>query len=279
MNEMVAMAKAVRAISDLQKIDVWDVPGFLAHLWEAWEAHPDFDAYYDEVKHEPRIYRPVCVAIFRHEPGAGGHNESYIFADLQTLVGRLPWGKRTFGGEFHEFHAIEPHVPVSPYFIGWLSYSYHGSGKVQRARMELKRLLPADLHKLITAARRHHRRAKHFHVAPEEMVIERGTGKVILPERYATRTKQRIFIEDCIEPADMVLLDQYIDPDEFYRAATGKYKPEEVAALMKILQPGLFGDIAPIRAGPARIRKVKTPAKARPVAAGQTALPWQNQAK
>ncbi len=212
-------ARAIRAIADAAGIEPAEVPAFLARLWEGWENHPAYPGWCDpgEIGFAPRvdIYNPIAVAVFEHELG-----RSYIISDLQDLIASLEWGRRNLG-EFAGIEPIPPDFPVSRWYTLVWGQSPRGRGNAYLSRRALKKYLPPHLHRWVNKAR-------WYNTRPKSVLLE--------PGEQTSKTKKELFIERLLTPEVREEIARYIDPNDFWRAATGRVPAEEVPDLFKVRQ-------------------------------------------
>ena len=177
-------------------------------LWEAWCAHPDY--------HEAES--PACVGVFTHPPGRGGHVESYIIGDFQGVLANVRWGERKLG-DFAGIVPVWADIPVDPFFITVISTSLKSkAARAKAARDELKRLLPPKLRPLVSLARKANARRKGAFLK--------------IGEESTKLTKRELFLARWLNAATRAELEVYIALDDFWRCATGRVHPFEVADLI-----------------------------------------------
>lgn len=266
---LVAVCRAVEAISAALDIESGRVFERLAKLWAEWLVHPD---YVDWIRrdYEPDILSPFAVGVFTHEEGIRG-SESYIVSSLRDIISAIDWGERTLG-EFHDIVPIWPEFnlpPIARYRQVVLSASPKGAGNAYECRMELKRLLPDCLHKWLTWARKTNRRPKYELLevlatcnldrsVSRREVVTWMKDQANWPDWYAGHTKAELVTLGCeimpdgywgrllnkqgrsdvirgnriLPPDVLVQIRVYIDPMDFWRAATGRIKSTKVADLV-----------------------------------------------
>lgn len=235
-----AMVWAIRTIADLHQIRPVEVPVLLVTWWQAWESHEVFEWYYGAGERQFRLWNPVVMAAFRHEPGAGGRTLSYVVGNVQDCVTSIDWGERSYGGKFYAMLPIRAGIYPSRTNIMALSFSYHGAGGAWRARMMLKALLPPTLHRYVSLARKFNSRPKR-HMVPISEEEAQTKPASWLPPAYRRLSKAELFFQEIVADEDKALLRDYIEPVVFWKCATGRVNPEEVADHI-IHQPDLFGE-------------------------------------
>ncbi len=223
MSDPLKHVRAIRAIADALGIKPVEVPAFLARLWKGWENHPVYPEWYksDETGFTPRfdLYNPVAVAVFEHERG-----KSYLISDLQDLIASLEWGKRNLG-DFAGIVPIPPDFPASRWHtLVWGQSSPRGRGNAYLCRQALKKYLPSRLHRWVN-------RARWYNARPKSVFLE--------PGEQTTKTKKEIFVER-LPPDAREEIARYIALDDFWRAATGRVRAEEVPGLFRVRQMELW---------------------------------------
>jgi len=159
----------------------------------------------------------MAVAVFRHPPGRGGRTESYIIGPARDLFAHIPWGEKKLG-EFVGIVEEWPGCPTDPYFVLVWSFSLKSkAAQAKAARDELKRFLPKKLHRLITLARR-------INASPRWRLLEIGSTD--------KRTKEQLFIDEVLNEEDRRAIGIYMDPHDFWRAATGRVPHDKIAELI-----------------------------------------------
>jgi len=109
-------------------------------------------------------------------------------------------------------------IPVDPFFITVISTSLKSkAARAKAARDELKRLLPQKLRPLVSLARKANARKKHVFLKVGE------TTKL---------TKRELFFARWLDAATRAELAIYIEAEDFWRCATGRVHPSEVAGLV-----------------------------------------------
>jgi len=228
-------------------------PYLLAHWWTAWEAHPDYANTYapDAHGYAPSFHllQPQVMGVWRHPPGRGGHNESYVISTPQDVLASLAWGNRTFGGTFAGIQPIHPSAPVSRYRIVTWAFSYKGAGGAYVARMRLKALLPREVHPWISKARSTNSRPKH-HLYPFPVDPRRIRYVPPVYDSYRTRSKGEIWLEEKMPAAVRQAISRYLEPIDFWRCATGRVHPDEVEPLIQAHIRQTWADVPPPIAKP-----------------------------
>ena len=234
------------AIANALQVHPADVPRLLDLWWKAWEQHPAFDWYYepDQYGYAPSkdVWTPVVMAVFEHEPGAGGRTESYLVGDVQDCLApmNIRWGERTLG-TFAGLAPILADIPVSRIRTVAVSWSYKGSGGAFCARQWLKALLPRKVHPCISRARRANRRRKSDYLQdPDDPTLYRDKDR--WPDWYRKKTKAELFIEHDLSEAERKTISNYMDLMDFWRCATGRVHPDQVQNLVTH-QMSLFDDL------------------------------------
>ena len=226
------LARAVRALCDALLIFPADVPVLLAAWWQAWETHPAFRSYYTPGRDgfvPPRsLLKPVVMGAWRHAPGRGGHDRSYLIGAPGDVLAGLDWGDRTYGGTFIGLLPIIPDAPVHPSRTTMWAFSYKGAGGAYEARLRLKQLLPRVVHPWISKARSANAHPKRLLVPASD---PSKPGK--LPDAYRRRTKGEIWVEEHLPEQIRRTVAAYMDPDDFWRCATGRVHPDKVEGLVR----------------------------------------------
>jgi hypothetical protein len=260
--------RAFQVIHDVTGLDYVDIPAFLANCWKAWAAHRDY-----EVGPYTSPYSPHVVGVFEHDvekDGPGDEPESYIISPLMDVIASIPWGEKSLG-PFKEILPIWSDCPVDPEMILVWSHSWKGAGGAARCRWKLKELLPKEFHRWISKTRTANSSPKHKllgkalatyehwdHRQFDEAMTSRAypedydgphrnwslfsamkTDRNLQPDSYRKRTKAQLWIE-LVLLAEVPEIVGWIDPEDFWRAATGRVKPNEVEGLMRRRQPELF---------------------------------------
>lgn len=243
--------RAFRAIHSATELRYIDIPAWLVVCWRAWTAHRD---YAPPSKHGS-IYNPKVVGVFEHDvekDGPGDEAESYIISGLMDVLSAVSWGEKSLG-PFKEIIPIWQDCPTDPQRQLVWSFSWKGAGGASRCRMRLKALLPRRLQRYVSKARTANRRPKHHYLvhvltdlgyAKAEIDELIGSNKMyqmkldrnVQPAEYRDRTKAEFFLQFDIEPEDLHLLQTIIDPMDFWRAATGRCRPDQVDELIRVRQ-------------------------------------------
>ncbi|MBU0493916.1 MAG: hypothetical protein KKB13_18870 [Chloroflexi bacterium] len=231
---------------------------WLEQLWAAWQAHPDYEWYYQRDGYGFQIplvwHSPVAVMRFTHDLGIRG-NWSALIAPLPDLLASRAWGERTLG-VLAGVAPITPDLSVNRVRIAVLQGSPKGGGNAVECRMVLKQLLPRKLHRLVSKARGTVRHPKWRYlplelVAPAPIGLPREAREQLVrtpalqPAWYRDHTKAELFAwgADLIphETNDQYYLTHeerqalapYVDPLRFYQIATGQVRSIEVIGLVR----------------------------------------------
>jgi hypothetical protein len=241
--------RSIQAICTALEIEPKELlPGRLAHWWQAWEAHPQYEAFYqsDQSGFAPvfDILKPQVMGVWRHQSGRGGHTESYVIGTPADVLSSLRWGNRTYGGRFIGFQPILPEALPSKYRIATWSFSYKGAGGASIARMRLKALLPREVRPWIHKARSANSRPK-YHLYPFKVDSQRPREVPEEFSHYRTRTKGEIWVEEVLPDYIKLIIGRYMSLVDFWRCATGRVHPDEVEPLIRahVRQFWVSGDV------------------------------------
>jgi hypothetical protein len=197
----------------------------------AWCAHPSYE---DCNSRDP--LNPHVRAVFKHPPGRGGKEFSFVIGSMQDLISpqNIRWATRSLG-DFHCLAPMESDTPVHPHKILSLSYSLNGAGFVFTARMRLKELLPKHLHRFISEARRVNRKPKHWFLSSGDPATDKRL-KESQPEWYRKKSKGELWVELGLKEQDRKEIRLIMDPLDFWECATGRVHPDDIESRLNQLR-------------------------------------------
>lgn len=227
----------------------------LRHYRQAWQAHPQFEhlrALGLMLPFQQETWAMVAL-VFRHAPGVGGREYSFVIGALDDLPTAWDWATHTRIGDFVGLSALPDELACDPYRLLLVASTHDGRARGFHARMELKRLLPPKLRKLVSYYRRAKREPKAVYLAAALacnggvpflkddtygalLEMERANRKAgTLPEWYVCRTKAELWAEQLRAQNATVAaqLAYWIAPEDFYRAVTGQVAPQDVRGLFR----------------------------------------------
>lgn len=251
-----------KAVGDDWRIALPAVIDKLRHYRNAWEQHPQFEhlRQFPElawIDFEDETWAEVLVA-FRHKPGVDGLEHSFVVGDVREMGAIYAWATRTRIGDFDGIYALPHDFACDPENPVMYPYTHEGRARGYHARMELKRLLPAHLRKYVGKYRRAKKGQKYFYLAEplpcngytphldgRDVKLLQTCGKNLSaqPEWYRARTKADLWVEKLryTNPVLYAQIDYWIDPKDFYLAATGQMKPTRVEGCFKRLPNSIGG--------------------------------------
>lgn len=189
----------------------------VASFWQAWTLHPS----YKDPEDPQLIFDVPAAGVWEHEPGRGGHTESYVISFLPSVISSISWGQRTYGGEFLGLFPIWLDAPFSFERICTISFSYKGAGGAAEARARLRKMMPKIVRPYIRQARSVNWRTKALLVKGRDLTAEE-----------LKRTKGEIFMQDMIPAIVLLEINKFMTPADFWRCATGRVHPNNVSDLL-----------------------------------------------
>lgn len=162
-----------------------------------WEQHPAFSD-------NGNPYLVMVVWVFRHPPGLGGQRESYLISEIDDLQ-NLKWGMKRKDWRLTGIRPISPTLPVHDSRVLLLANGTSGRSAAYLCRMELKRLLPGRLKRMVSRLRRPPFKRKHEylgqalpkwgHVATNYNVYIDPHRPQPLPDWFARVTVRDLWVE------------------------------------------------------------------------------------
>lgn len=211
----------------------------IIELAAAWAAHPDYKS-----AGSTDVHNPYCVGLYRHEPGREGRTVFCLVAPLASVIGKYAWCLSRMG----EFIGIGP-VPeewiIDPYRIGFVNNSPRTqASRGFFCRTRLREVLPGQVRKYITQARRVNRAPKTRFLPGGYTPVRDANGKVDrsvyrdaqsmvqpVPAWYRKQTKAEIWLSR-IPSSDARVIAAYLPLDAFWRAATGRMMPDKLEEIL-----------------------------------------------